>query len=58
MASDTISNMLKGRKLKVTPFSAKLKEGLRFEGVRGSNYPDFIWNSRNGITKFLWWNIE
>ena len=34
VASDTISNMLKGRKLKVTPFSAKLKEGLRFEGVK------------------------
>ena len=40
MASDTISNMLKGRKLKVTPYSAKLKEGLRFERVRGRNYPD------------------
>ena len=31
VASDTISNMLKGRKLKVTPFSAKLKEGLRWK---------------------------
>ena len=37
---ETISNLLKGRKLKVTPFSAKLKEGLTFEGVRGRNYSD------------------
>ena len=37
---ETISNLLQGRKLKLTPFSAKLKEGLTFEGVRGRNYSD------------------
>ena len=51
VASDTISNMLKGRKLKVTPFSAKLKEGLRFEGVRGRNYPDNLTFSDKNSTE-------